>query len=70
MDETLTMPQAIAVRAIFEENPAWEDVQLLYPSVIKALDMLPDTSGIADCNVIWRDIFEDVIKKAKRITVL
>ena len=69
MSERLTMPQAIVVRAIFEENEAWEECKQVEPNVVKALDILPDTSGIADCNVVWQDIFEDVIKKAKKAEV-
>lgn len=61
----MTEPEAIAIRAIFESNPGWQDVKELEPNAVKALAMLPDTSGISDCNVFWQGIFNDAMVKVR-----
>lgn len=63
----VTGPQAVYIRACFTSNPEWDRIKIIEPRVVKALEMLPDLSGVNDCNILWREIFIDAVEQAKAI---
>jgi len=55
----LTQEQADAIRALYESNPGWGDVELYFPKAAASLASLPDESMIIECNVMFREMYAD-----------
>ena len=64
----LTRQQTKIAIAILENNPAYKDMREGFPLFAKAVDLLPDTSGIRILNPIVRDVLNDVIESARYLS--
>ena len=61
----MTKAQAVYVRARFHSTEGWDELAERFPTLVAALDALPDETLMqTTVNVILRGLFEDAKKEA------
>lgn len=63
----MTEKEACVVREVLESTGGYDNLRKGFPRFAEAIDALPDESKMCRVNVILREIFVDVVKRAKKL---
>ena len=66
MNNPVTEHEARAAQLLLKRTAGWDEFAECFPKTARAVEMLPDTSGLEDINPICRDIIEDAIRRVRR----
>ena len=65
MDIEMTGEDAVLIRARFKSTDGWTELAEQFPRYAELIEALPDLALLPQCNVIFREMFEDAWKWAR-----
>lgn len=64
--ECMTEKEATQVRQVLQSTGGYDNLRKGFPRFAEAVDALPDESKMCRVNVILREVFSDVVKRARK----